>query len=116
MAQGNRSKRQGRRNCKRGVSFCEVQQQLEKFRKTDELVFLRLLDEKVIQQVLDELGCRSRHRIYTPHLTLAAFVGQAISEDSSCQQAVHNVNVVCKFAQTKRQDGSTERTRYVVME
>lgn len=92
MAQGNRTRRQRRRNSKRRILFCEVQKQVDEFRETDELVFLRLLDEEVIQQVLDELGCRWRHRIYTPHLTLAAFVGQAISEDSSCQQAVHHLN------------------------
>ena len=92
MAQSNRTRQQRERNCRQKLLIEEVQKQVDDLGKADGLVFWQLLDEKMIEETLDEFGCRSRHRIYTPHVTLAAFLGQAISDDGSCQQAVHRLN------------------------
>ena len=87
-----RKTRQRKRNSRRKILFGEVQKRIQTLRQSDRLVFFQLLEEKVLQQMLEELGCRYRHRIYTPGVTLSAFLGQAISDDGSCQQAVHGIN------------------------
>jgi len=87
-----RKTRQRKRHSRRKILFGEVQEQIQMLRQSDQLVFSQLLEEKVIGQILEELGCRYRHRIYTPGVTLAAFLEQAISDDGSCQQAVHRIN------------------------
>ena len=88
----NRTRRQRKRNSSRKILIGEVQKQIEMLEQADQLVFTRLIEEKVVEQLLEELACHARHRIFTPHVTLAAFLGQAISDDGSCQQAVQRVN------------------------
>lgn len=93
MASANkRTRRQRNRNSSRRILIGEVQKQIEMLGQADQLVFTRLIEEEVVEQLLEELACHGRHRIYTPHVTLTAFLGQAISEDGSCQQAVHRIN------------------------
>lgn len=87
-----RKTRRRKRNSRRRILFDEVQKRIQRLRQSDRLVFHQLLEEKVIQRMLEELGCRFRHRIYTPAVTLSAFLEQAISDDGSCQQAVHRIN------------------------
>ena len=87
-----RTRRQRNRNSSRRILIGEVQKQIEMLGQADQLVFTRLIEEEVVEQLLEELACHGRHRIYTPHVTLTAFLGQAISEDGSCQQAVHRIN------------------------
>jgi hypothetical protein len=88
----NRTRRQRKRNSSRRILLGEVQKQIEMLGQADQLVFTRLIEENVVEQLFEELAGQARHRIYTPHVTLAAFLGQAISDDGSCQQAVHRVN------------------------
>lgn len=87
-----RQGQQRKRNSRRKILFDEVQKQVQILRQSDQLVFLQLLEEEVVEQMLEKLGCRYRHRIYTPGVTLGAFLEQAISDDGSCQQAVHRIN------------------------
>ena len=82
-----------KRNCRPRLLLDEVQKRIGMLKHPDQLLFSQLLEEDVIKQIVEELGCGDyRDRIYTPHVTLAAFLGQAISDDGSCQQAVHRIN------------------------
>ncbi|MCU0980319.1 MAG: hypothetical protein MUF25_14285 [Pirellulaceae bacterium] len=114
--------------------FGEVQKQIEMLEQADQLVFTRLIEEEVVEQLFEELAGQARHRIYTPHVTLAAFLGQAISDDGSCQQAVHRINkhrcsqglppasvdtnsyCEARTTQEKRRDSPVARTGGVVVE
>jgi hypothetical protein len=88
----NRTRRRRKRNSSRKILVGEVQKKIHMLEHADQRIFSRLIEEEVIERLLEEVACRTRHRIYTPHVTLAAFLGQAISNDGSCQQAVHRVN------------------------
>ena len=93
MAGLKERKRQQRKcNSRQKILLDEVQKRIQMLRQPDQLVFSQLLEEEVIEQMLEELGCHYRHRIYSPHVTLAAFLEQAISDDGSCQHAVHRIN------------------------
>ena len=82
-----------KRNSRPRLLLGEVQKRIEMLKHPDQLLFSQLLEEDVIKKIVEELGCGDyRDRIYTPHVTLAAFLGQAISDDGSCQQAVHRIN------------------------
>jgi len=91
--QGTKSSRTGERRRKQKISLGDVQQRVDSVKASKEpLVFSQLLEEAEVEQILEQLGAAGRRRVYTPQVTLAAFLGQAISEDGSCQQAVHRVN------------------------
>jgi len=56
------------------------------------LIFERFLH---VQEVLDgceEFGHTFRDRIYTPAVTLWMFLGQTLSPDHSCRDAVHRLS------------------------
>jgi hypothetical protein len=57
----------------------------------DGLPFNEILLEDNIQQIINEFVPEYRDRIYSPTVTLAAFVCQVLNEDSSCQAAVERV-------------------------
>lgn len=69
-----------------------VQLALEKLEADKELPFRQLLDEKRLQAALERGGVIFRERIYTPLVTLCAFLSQVVSgENSSCKDAVSRV-------------------------
>lgn len=59
------------------------------------LLFENLFSEKSIRDVLDHCGVMFRERVYAPWVTLWAFLGQVLSGDGACQQAVHAVCLWC---------------------
>ncbi len=55
----------------------------------DDLPFMEFLPTNIIEQHLEEGSYRNR--VFTPQLTLSAFLSQIIGEDSSCQAAVSRI-------------------------
>lgn len=92
MARTRKNGRKKKQHYKQNVSLSEVRKKMESFKKSESLVFERILQKETIQQIVETLGCETRDRIYTTHVTLLAFLGQAVSDDGSCQQAVHRIN------------------------
>lgn len=90
--QNKHTKARRKRKTRRKLTVGDVQERIDALNESEQLVFTRLLEEKGIGKILEELQERTRQRVYTPRVTLAAFLGQAISDDGSCQQAVHRVN------------------------
>lgn len=71
-----------------------VRSELRKLQTGEGLPFRELLDEKRIVLALQRAGIVFRKRIYTPVVTLFAFLSQAISrDDPSCENAVSRVLV-----------------------
>jgi hypothetical protein len=68
-----------------------VQTELQKLESAEGLPFRRLLDEQRIRDALERAGIKFRERIYDPLTTLYAFLSQAASKDSSCEDAVSRV-------------------------
>jgi putative transposase len=56
------------------------------------LVFERFLPAAEVNQVCRDLGHSFRDRIYNPVITLWMFLGQTLSSDHSCRDAVHRLN------------------------
>lgn len=56
------------------------------------LIFERFLPAAEINQVCHDLGHRFRDRVYTPVVTLWMFLGQTLSPDHSCRDAVARLN------------------------
>ncbi|WP_168565944.1 IS4 family transposase [Crateriforma spongiae] len=56
------------------------------------LVFERFLPAVEVREVCAEFGHCFRDRIYTPVITLWMFLGQTLSPDHSCRDAVHRLN------------------------
>jgi len=71
-----------------------VRQQIFSFKKTvmqlSHLPFSDILPSKCLQQIIDS-SPRKRNRIFTPLVTLKAFISQALSADGSCREAVSQV-------------------------
>src|ERR1700688_3347711 len=69
--------------------------QIEKLRaqfgQSDDLAFAKVLPAERIEKALKEEGVIWRERVYTPLVTLWAFLGQMISPDGSCRAAVARV-------------------------
>lgn len=63
------------------------------FCKSDTLFFHSSLSKKVIYEACKSLGYRFRERVYTPAITIWMFVGQVLSHDHSCRDAVTRLNV-----------------------
>ena len=40
-------------------------------------------------------GCNNRHRLYTPQVTLQAFLSQTLDADGSCRRAVTRLQTLC---------------------
>lgn len=62
---------------------------IERIRKSEGLPFGDLLSKELINRQLDEH--QYRDRIFTPAMTIFAFLMQVMGEDQSCQQAVAQV-------------------------
>ena len=56
------------------------------------LIFERFLPASEIHEVCEQFGHTFRERIYTPVTTLWMFLGQTLSSDHSCRDAVHRLN------------------------
>lgn len=59
------------------------------------LLFESFFSEEMIRDVLTRGGVVFRKRVYPPWITLWAFLGQVLSGDGACQQAVHAVCAWC---------------------
>jgi Transposase DDE domain len=71
-----------------GRFFRQVVNLKERFSEAPELPFSKVLSKERIERVLDELKVVYRERIYSPCVTLWLFVGQVLSGDQSCRNAV----------------------------
>jgi len=63
----------------------------QQFAQGDELTFPQVLPAERIEQALREEKASWREVVFTPTLTLWAFLGQVISADGSCRKAVARV-------------------------
>jgi hypothetical protein len=69
-----------------------VQSELAQLESAEGLPFRELLDEERLRVGLEQAGIEFRDRIYTPMVTLNAFLSQAMANrDPSCQNAVSRV-------------------------
>jgi hypothetical protein len=60
--------------------------------ETEQLPFQDLLSADLVNDLLDELNVSYRDGIYTPQVTLWAFLSQVLGADHSCRQAVARVS------------------------
>ncbi len=71
-----------------------VQQQIQSFKNSflrlPELPFSDILSTEILQQIVEDTPSQ-RQRIFTPLVTLKAFILQVLSSDGSCRQAVSQV-------------------------
>ena len=71
-----------------------IQQQIQSFKNAilqlPELPFSDILSSDSLQRIIEK-SSRKRNRIFTPLVTLKAFVSQVLSTDGSCRQAVSQV-------------------------
>jgi len=58
-------------------------------KKVDSMVFFNLLTSPQLLEPLEGLLPEFRERLYPPTVTLAMFLGQVLSSDGSCQNAVN---------------------------
>src|SRR5580704_2648035 len=61
------------------------------FAQREGLAFAEVLPAERVQQIMKEEGANWRIRVFTPLLTLWAFLGQMINGDGSCRAAVARV-------------------------
>ncbi len=68
-------------------------QQIKNFKRsffqTDDLPFKQTFSTKIIRKIND--SGNGRHKIYTPLVTLKAFLFQILSDDASCKEAVAKI-------------------------
>ncbi len=81
---------------------------INRFRKSKELPFGELLPKESLSRHLGKHKCRDR--IFTPEMTVFAFLSQVMGEDQSCQQAV--TQVVAHFARQGRDLPSSNTAAY----
>ena len=76
------------------ITKLSVRQQIQSFKNTfmqlSHLPFSNVLSTECLQQIIDS-SPRKRNRIFTPLVTLKAFISQVLSTDGSCRQAVSQV-------------------------
>jgi hypothetical protein len=71
------------------------------------LVFERFLPATEVLEVCEQFGHLFRDRIYTPVITLWMFLGQTLSPDHSCRDAVHRLNAWRVERRKKKADSNT---------
>jgi hypothetical protein len=69
----------------------QVQWECERLQSEEGLPFRELLDEQRLKAALDEAGVEYREGVYTPLVTLCAFLSQAMAKNSTCENAVSRV-------------------------
>jgi hypothetical protein len=88
-----------------------VQSELKRLESQDGLPFRELLDEERLRAALEEAEVEFRDRIYTPMVTLCAFLSQAIAKDDpSCENAVSRV--LADRVRRKLKSCSTDTSSY----
>ncbi|MEK6234457.1 MAG: transposase, partial [Planctomycetales bacterium] len=92
MARNRKNENKRKQHCIQKTSLSEVRKKMKTLKRTDRLIFARMLQKGKVRKIISELGAKVRNRIYTPFVTLVAFLGQAVSDDGSCLQAVHRIN------------------------
>lgn len=65
-----------------------VRDQINLLRDSEQLPFCDLLDEGTIRKVLDQESVRFRDTMFTPIVTLWAFLSQVISADRCCRKVI----------------------------
>ena len=63
------------------------------FSNSQSLFFNSKLSAEVIHQACHTLGHKFRKRVYSPAITIWMFIGQVLSHDHSCRDAVSRLNV-----------------------
>ena len=63
-----------------------------RFCQSDELPFSDILSTPYICKVVEEETPQFRSRVFTPIVTLQAFISQVLSQDHSCRDAVARVS------------------------
>ena len=81
------------------------------FRNSDSLFFDSQLSKESIHTACRALGHKFRDRIYSPAITVWMFIGQVLSADQSCRDAIARLNV-WRVARGKC-PASTDSTSYV---
>ncbi len=62
-----------------------------RFARNEGLPFADILTEASIRDVLNEQGVKFRDRVFSPVTTIWGFLGQVLSEDHSCRDAVSRI-------------------------
>jgi hypothetical protein len=62
-----------------------------RFARNEGLPFADILTEDSIREVLNDHGVRFRDRVFNPATTIWGFLGQVLSEDHSCRDAVSRI-------------------------
>ena len=62
-----------------------------RFAQTEGLPFSDVLSAETVRNIMDEEVGSYRDRIFSPLITLSAFLSQALSSDHSCRNAVAKV-------------------------
>ena len=73
------------------TSKSRVQILVDKYTSSIGLPFQKLLPESFLADVLDEEKIKYRHRIFSPIVTIWAFLSQVIETDKSCHNAVSRI-------------------------
>ena len=68
-----------------------VQVLVDKYTSSIGLPFQKLLPESFIAEALDEEKIKYRHRIFSPIVTIWAFLSQILDSDKSCHNAVSRI-------------------------
>jgi hypothetical protein len=98
-------------NCTKEAVRSQVQFELEELESSKGLPFRDLLSKERIQAALNRAGITFRNRVYTPMVTLYAFLSQVTSQnDSSCKDAVSRV--VADRAMHNQKECSPETASY----
>lgn len=71
------------------------------------LIFERFLPATEVRKVCEKFGLRFRERIYSPVITMWMFLGQTLSPDHSCRDAVHRLNAWRTSHGKKKADSNT---------
>ena len=71
------------------------------------LIFERFLPAIEVREVCEQFGHHFRDRIYTPVITLWMFLGQTLSPDHSCRDAVHRLNAWRVSRRQEKADSNT---------
>ena len=70
---------------------CQIETLRAQFAQADGLPFADVLPAERLEAALRQEGAHWRHKVYTPVVTLWAFLCQAVSPDGSCRAAVARV-------------------------
>ena len=62
-----------------------------RFARNEGLPFANILTEASIREVLNDHGIKFRDRVFSPVTTIWGFLGQVLSEDHSCRDAVSRI-------------------------